>query len=160
MHQYGTNMNNKSIHNFKSVEVAKRVNEVIRLKLQGKKYKEIENYITTAYDVTTHTVAKDVEIAKKKIKELLSKELVHVRTIHADRYYFFYDQFEKWGYDKYAMDALANVERLMGLGSPLIGISIDNMIERKKKPNLYDYTKLSKEEMTRLKELVDKCKKK
>lgn len=145
---------------YTDIDVAKRVAEIAQLKLQGKSIKDIEKYMTITYEISEYVFRQYLEKARDRVRELLNKDLVNVRVVHADRYEWFYNTLYDWGFDKYAMEALGNVERLLGWHSNSIAISIDNLVQKKKQPNLYDYTKLSVQELKRLKQLVDKCKKK
>jgi len=144
---------------FNDIEVAKRVSEIAQLRLQGKSYSDVKKYMMTTYELTENRYNQYAQRAKDKVRQLLNDDLIHIRVIHADRYEWFYQTFLKMDCDRYAMDALGCIERLLGLHSNTIGVSIHNLIEKKQQPNLYDYTKLTEQELKRLKQLVDKCKK-
>ena len=137
----------------------RRIDEVIDLRLQGKTYRDIYDILSLKYKNFSTTLANQYYVeAGKIIDDLLNDSILHARTIHADRYEFFYKKLLEWGYDKQAMIALENIERLVGIHSPYVQFNIENVVQNKRQQgDIYDYNNLTPDERKRLKVLVDKC---
>ncbi len=95
--------------------------------------------------------------AGNKIREIQESEVLSTRVLHAQRYELLYQWFLEHDFDNYAMKMLEASERLLGLHSNTVGISIHNLIEKKKTPNIYDHSKLTDVELIRLKSLLEKA---
>jgi hypothetical protein len=92
--------------------------------------------------------------AGERIREINENEVLSTRVLHAQRYEVLYNWFLENNFDVNAMKMLESIERLLGLHSASIGVSINNLIEKKtEKVNIYDYKNLTDTEHNRLKEL-------
>lgn len=132
------------------------IDQIIQLRLQGLSAKQSLDRLDGLDEVVFYNYYQE---AGEKIREAQENDVLSTRVLHAQRYEWFYEWFEENDFDKYALKTLTCIERLLGLHSNTIGFSIHNLIEKKEdKPNIYDYTKLTDEELKRLEYLVNKCK--
>lgn len=129
--------------------------EVIKLRLQGLSSLQIKQ--DHCQDLHQYEFDKLFHKAGERIREINDNEVLSTRVLHAQRYEMLYEWFEENDFDTNAMKMLENIERLLGLSSNTIGLSIHNMIEKKDtKTNLYNYNNLTDSEHSRLTELWQK----
>jgi hypothetical protein len=129
--------------------------EIIKLRLQGLTSLQIKE--NSFQELSQYDFDKLFWQAGERIRDISDNEVLSTRVLHAQRYQFLYDWFLENDFDTNAMKMLENIERLLGLHSNQIGLSIHNMIEKKvDTSNIYNYNNLTDSEHKRLKQLWQK----
>lgn len=137
----------------------KILEEFIRLRFGGYTFLQIKEKLSE-YNLSDYEIQKYHYKAGEKVREIQENEVLNTRVLHAQRYEILYDWFIENDFDKEAIKMLENIERLVGLGNDHIGISIQNMIEKKpEKISLYKWENLTEKEHDRMKQLYEKVKK-
>lgn len=132
------------------------LDKFIRLRLQGLTQEDIQNQLNEL-SLSQSQYKKYHHEAGIRIRDIQENEVLSTRVLHAQRYEILYEWFLENDFDKEAMRMLENVERLCGMHSNTIGLSISNLVEKKhQKANIYDFKNLTESEHSRLKELIEK----
>jgi len=147
-------MNLYSMANVKDPDLLEKF---IKLRLTGYNLEQIKSQLSNE-SISDFEFQKYHHEAGARIRYIQENEVLNTRVLHAQRYEMLYDWFIENDFDKEAMKMLENVERLLGLHSNTIGLSIHNLVEKKpQKANIYDWHKLNEQEHNRLKVLVEKA---
>lgn len=131
---------------------------VIKLRLQGKTREQIGQELSE-YKLSDYELQKYHWEAGDKIRDIQENEVLNTRVLHAQRYEILYKWFLEHDFDKEAIKMLENIERLLGLHSSTISLSIHNLVEKKQSTNIYNWQNLTEKEHKRLTELIEKSKK-
>ena len=138
-------------------EVGELLDNMIDLRLKGFTFDQTKDALSE-YKLSFSQHQSLHHKAGEKIREIQENEVLDTRVLHAQRYEILYDWFIENDFDNNAMKMLENVERLIGLHSNKIGLSIHNLVEKTpQKSNIYDYRKLTDDEHNRLRKLIEKA---
>jgi hypothetical protein len=136
-----------------------RLGEIIKLRLEGLSAIQVKDRLEVD-DISDSTFYSNYYEAGEKIRDIQENEVLSTRVLHAQRYELLYEWFFENDFDREAIKMLENVERLLGLHSNSVNLSIHNLFQKKTgKANIYNYKNLSEVEMSRLQFLVEKAKK-
>ena len=129
----------------------------IKLRLQGLSQEQIKGQLSE-FDLTDNQYVRYHHQAGVRIRDIQENEVLNTRVLHASRYELLYEWFIEKDFDNFAMKMLENIERLCGLHSNSIGLSIHNLVENKpQKVNLYKKENLTDSEYNRLQILMKKA---
>lgn len=129
--------------------------DIIKLRLQGYTRDQIAQLKP---ELSNYEVSKYHHEAGEKIRDIQENEVLSTRVTHAQRYNLLYEWFIENDFDDYALKMLEAIEKLLGLHSNTIGLSIHNMIQgTPEKVSLYKRENLTDIEFDRLRELMQKA---
>lgn len=143
-----------------SLEAAQRLNDVMGMILDGRPREEVEKLLVEKYEVGRASVAKIISEAYREIYKQEEIQLDDIITSHVERYEDIYSKLIEIKADKLAMDALKAKEKIIqlhknGTHMKVVGGNALTVMPVGSR-TYYDPNRLSKEQGSRLDELLIK----
>ncbi len=121
-------LNNISKDELPIIQNINILEEVLSLKVKGYNDQEIISVIKENHTISSVTAQFYVREVNNLIKERAGEDIENTIRLHTTRYERLYQWFKENGYDRSAMKALFNKEKLNGLHNEVIELEMSNVI--------------------------------
>ncbi len=136
----------------------KVIQDILDLRVKGYSDTDIGNEIKQTHNISNVMIKLYLIDVNDLIKEKASENIQETLKIHTTRYEVLYKWFKANGYDRSAMKALFNKEKINGLHNDVIELEMSNSILPTQKGVEYDLNLLEVNEKREMSKLLSKAK--